>query len=282
MKFQLDLNVFLQWLLEANSLLKVSIFLIVWALAWLLIAIPLAWQLNWHPSKPIETREKLPLLASLYAIAPLIIGVAAKFEGASFALYGLNWQPQFFLSTLAGLSLGVGGLIAIFSVERSLGWLQWQPENLHRLRSIALPLLVLGLWVGITEELIFRGFILNQLRQNYTIAIAAILSSAIFALLHLVWERKQTIPQLPGLCLMGIVLVGARLVDKGSLGLACGLHAGWIWGLATIDTAQLLSYTGKGSSWMTGIGGQPLAGAAGILCLFGTGAILSLGMLKFY
>jgi uncharacterized protein len=274
LNFQINLNLFLEWLLAANSLLKIGIFSIVWAIAWLPIAILIAWQLKWNPTRPLTTREKLPLLASLYAIVPFIIWGSAKIDRASFADYGLVWQWRFGLSILAGLSLGIGGLIVVFSIERSLGWMQWQSENLAVARANLLPLLALGLWIGTTEELVFRGYFLELLQKNYSITIAAILSSTIFALLHLVWEREQTIPQLPGLWLMGMLLVGARLFDNGSLGLACGLHAGWIWGLSTIDSAQLLVYTGKGSAWITGIGGQPLAGIAGIVCLVGTGAIL--------
>ncbi len=261
-------------LASAGSLVKAIAFLITWAVVWLPIAIPLARRLKWHPVKPLTGEQKLPMLASLYLIAPLIIWIAAGIEGASFADYGLDWQPAIFVSLVLGLGLGMGGLIFVFGAQSLLGWIKWHPENWQRLRSILLPLLGLGLWVGITEELVFRGFLINELEQDYFIWIAAGISSFIFALLHLVWEQKKTIPQLPGLWLMGMVLVGARLADGGSLGLAWGLHAGWVWGLSSLDSAELMSYTGKGSAWMTGLGEQPLAGVAGIFCLLGTGTLL--------
>lgn len=282
MNFQSYLSFWQSILVNANSLLKVIVFFIIWAIAWLPIAILLAERLKWHPSKPLTGELKLPLLASLYAIAPFLVWGAVQVEGVTFLDYGLTWQPHFFLSTLAGLGLGIGGLIIVFATEAKLGWLQWKTENLPHLRLTCLPLLGLGLWVGITEESIFRGFLLEELQQDYPIAIAAIISSFIFALLHLVWERQQTLPQLPGLWLMGMVLVGARLVDDGSLGLACGLHAGWIWGLSAIDSAGLIAYTDKGKPWLTGIGGQPLAGIAGLLCLLGTGTVLGISWLQNY
>jgi uncharacterized protein len=282
LNFQFHLSFWQEFSINANSLLKVSLFFIIWAIFWLPIAIPLAWRLKWHPSKPLTGELKLPLLGTLYAIAPFLVWGTAKVENTTFFDYGLAWQGNFFLSTLVGLGLGISGLIAVFGIEAKLGWLQWQTENLLQLRSILLPLLALGLWIGITEELIFRGFLLEELQQDYSIAIAAIVSSLIFALLHLVWERQQTLPQLPGLWLMGMVLVGARLVDNGSLGLACGLHAGWIWGLTAIDSSQLIAYTGKGRPWITGIGGQPLAGLAGLLCLIGTGIVLGTSWLHNY
>ena len=101
---------------------------------------------------------------------------------------------------------------------------------------------MLGLWISTTEELIFRGFLQNELNQDYPVWVAGAIASLIFAVTHLLWERQETLPQLPGLWLMGMVLTLARWADGGSLWLACGLHAGWIWGLlgiavvADIDT----------------------------------------------
>jgi uncharacterized protein len=267
---------FFEWLLLANSSIKILVFFMVWTIAWLPLAIPLAWRLHWNPKKTITTREKLPLVASLYAIAPLILWGAIAVEGVSLSNWGLTWGAHFFLSAIAGIGLALFGLATIFTIESCLGWLEWQRENYPQLRSLLIPLLALGLWISLTEEIIFRGFLLNELQQDHSFIVAAILSSTIFSLLHLLWDREQTIAQLPGLWLMGILLVVARISDRGSLGLACGLHAGWIWGLSSIDSARLLIYTGKGAPWLTGIRGQPLAGAAGILCLCGTGVVLIL------
>jgi membrane protease YdiL (CAAX protease family) len=267
-------NFWLRSLVIENAWLKILGFLMVWLMVWLPLAIPLTKRLKWNPLKPLSEEQKLPLLASLYLIAPLVVWGVAKVERASFSDYGLNWQPPLFISLLVGLGLGIGGLAIVFTVQWLLGWIQWYPENHQKLILTALPLFGLGLWIGFTEELIFRGFFINALRQDYLLWVAAVISSVIFALLHLVWEQSKTIPQLPGLWLMGMILVGARFVDGGSLGLAWGLHAGWIFGLSFLDSARLISYTGKGSPWLTGWGGQPLGGIAGIACLLGTGAVL--------
>jgi hypothetical protein len=73
---------------------------------------------------------------------------------------------------------------------------------------------------------------------------------------------------------MGMVLVLARWVDGGDLGLAWGLHAGWVWAIATLDTTLLLPYTERGATWLRGIDNKPLAGLMGILFLLGTAAML--------
>ena len=262
----------LEFLLATNSLLKIIVFFILWTLIWLALAVPLAKITKWHPVKPTTKAQKLPILLTLYGVAPFVVWVAASAEGATFADYGLNWQPAFWLSLAWGLSLGVGGVVLVFVLQGWLGWVQWHPQR-QRLWEIA-PLLGLGIGVGAIEELVFRGFLINELLQNYPLGVAAAIASLIFALSHLVWEQQQTKPQLPGLWLMGMVLVGARWADGGSLALAWGLHAGWVWGLSALDSAELFSYTGKASEWITGLGKQPLAGTAGILCLAGTGVLL--------
>jgi len=258
----------------STALVKVATFFISWAVLWLPLAIPIATLLKWRPPKPLAAEQKLPLLAALYLIAPPILWGASWVDGASFSDYGLDWKLKVLVSLGLGLGLGILSLIIVFGGQWLLGWIEWRLENLQRLGQLLLPILFLGLWIGVTEELIFRGFLLNTLRQDYSVWVAAAISSVIFALLHLIWERQNTLPQLPGLWLMGMVLVLARWADGGSLGLAWGLHAGWIWGLTCLDSAELISYTGKGSIWMTGFGKKPLAGIAGIICLLITGILL--------
>ncbi|MGC1394217.1 MAG: type II CAAX endopeptidase family protein [Coleofasciculaceae cyanobacterium] len=267
-------NLWLVSLMTSTALIKVAFFFVAWVALWLPLAIPIAIFLKWHPPKPIATEQKLPLLAPLYLIAPLILWGASWLEGDHFSDYGLSWKFSVLKSLVIGLGLGVLSLVLIFISQWRLGWIEWHLENRQRLAQICLPILLLGLWIGITEELIFRGFLLNTLGKDYSVWLAAAISSIIFALLHLVWEQQETIPQLPGLWLMGMVLVLARIADNGSLGIAWGLHAGWIWGLTCLDSAALLSYTGKAPSWITGLGQKPLAGVAGIVCLLITGLLL--------
>jgi hypothetical protein len=267
-------NWWLVSLMTSTALLKVAAFFITWAALWLPLAIPIATLLKWRPFNPLAANQKLPLLAALYLIAPLILWGASWVDGGSFSDYGLDWKLSIFVSLGLGLSWGVLSLMIVFIGQWALGWVEWHSENWQHLGQVFIPVLLLGLWIGVTEELVFRGFLFNQLQQDYSSWMAAAIASVIFALLHLIWEQQDTLPQLPGLWLMGMVLVLARWVDAGSLGLAWGLHAGWIWGLTCLDSAKLISYTGKGPIWMTGFRGNPLAGGAGIFCLLATGLLL--------
>lgn len=274
--FNLEVRTLVRSGVMAAASVKVIAFFATWLMLWLPIALPVAQKLKWNPIQPLTGKQKLPILASLYLLAPAIVWAATRVEGTSFSDYGLNLQPKILISLSLGLALSLLGLSVVFGMESLARWVRWHRENFQRLGSLWLPILGLGLWIGLTEELIFRGFVLTEFLQDYSPGIAAIASSLIFALSHLLWERKQTIPQLPGLLLMGVVLVWARWIDDGSLGLAWGLHAGWIWGLTCLDAAELISYPDESPAWIVGLGGQPLAGVAGILCLLVTGASLFL------
>jgi len=264
----------LEMLGNSPSLVKLLAFFFVWTVVWFPILIPLARLINWHPVKPLTGNQKLPLLASLYLIAPLIVWGATRVERCSLADYGLFLNWKIFLSLFLGLTLSVGGIILLFTAQYLLGWVQWQGVNMHRLWLNFIPLFAVGIGVGFTEELVFRGFLLSELTQDYTFWISATISSIIFAVLHLIWEQKETIPQLPGLWLMGMVLSAAKLIDGGGLGLAIGLHSGWIFALSSLMTAELIVFSDNISPWITGFNQQPLAGIAGVLFLLFTAAVL--------
>jgi membrane protease YdiL (CAAX protease family) len=272
--FSTDLTPLLTSLKFYPAVIKIGLFLLAWVLLWLPIAVPLGKFLQWNPLNSPTPQQKLPLLASLYLLVPLMIWLTLPIENLSLADYGLSWNGEMLRSLLVGLILGLGGLGLIFGMESLFGWVKWQNQHFTRLISLSIPLLLLGLWVGLTEEALFRGVFFTQLQQDYSFWGAAIISSIVFALLHLLWERSATIPQLPGLFLMGLILVIARWADSGNLGLAWGLHAAWVWGLASLDGAELLTYPESSPDWGVGIDKQPLAGMAGIGCLLVTGLVL--------
>ncbi|MBD2567194.1 CPBP family intramembrane glutamic endopeptidase [Anabaena lutea] len=267
-------NTLLTFLKDSSVLYIVMAFLITWVGCWLPIAAIIGMVINWQLNKPLQPDQKIPLLVSLYLLAPLILWGINGLGLGSFADYGLVVNRSIFGSLLLGFGLGVLGLVVVFTCQFWLGWCYLEKSNIKLIPTILLPISLVALFVGGIEELVFRGFLLTQLEKDYAIWVAAIISSLIFALLHLVWEQRETVPQIPGLWLMGMVLVVARFADSNNLGIAWGLHAGWVWAIATIDTAELITYTGKVSEWLTGKNKKPLAGLAGVLCVLLTGAIL--------
>ena len=255
---------------------------------WLPAAIVLAIALKWHPPQPLENK-KLPLLASLYVIVPLILWATSWIENTSFANWGWDWKPAVFMSLMRGLGLGIISLVILFGLQLTAGWLELKKSETSTetgeikikfwtliVNPASLLTLLLALWISATEELIFRGCLQTILQQDYSVLIAAAIASFIFAIAHLIWAAKETLPQLPGLWLMGMVLTLARIADNGSLGLAIGIHAAWIWGITTVDTEGAINPTGRAPEWITGIAAKPLAGAAGILLLLATATLLFL------
>jgi membrane protease YdiL (CAAX protease family) len=134
---------------------------------------------------------------------------------------------------------------------------------------------LLGLAVGLVEELVFRGFLPLVLGFDLEPLAAVAIANLLFALLHLVWDGRATVPQLPGLLVMGLVLSGACWVAGGNLGLAWGLHAGWIMAIASLEILGALEPTGRVPAWITGLDGKPLAGALGLLLMLGTAIALA-------
>ena len=256
------------------SEIKIGLFLLIWLVLWLPISLQLGKKLDWKPFQPLQPEQKIPLLIPLYLLVPWLGGLTLLVEGTSLSSYGLSWEWDLLISLCIGLLLGLGGLGFVFVLEGRLGWLEWHSENLRQLGKVALPIFGLAIAIALTEEFVFRGMFQTLLEEDYNQWVSAIVVSSIFALVHLLWERQTTVPQLPGLWLMGMVLVLATWVDGGSLGLAWGLHAGWVWGLTGLDTAKMIAYTEQGKDWMIGLYQQPLAGIMGIFCLLGTGCLL--------
>lgn len=270
------------------AIVKIILFFSTWVCLWLPIAIVLAIALKWHPPQPLRNK-KLPLLASLYLIVPFILWATSWIENTSFYNWGWYWQPAVLMSLLRGLGIGTISLVILFGLQLTAGWVELQiggnstetgEKQINFLILIFNPAslltLLLAMWISATEELIFRGCLQTILQQDYSVLTTATITSLIFAIAHLIWAAKETLPQLPGLWLMGIVLTLARIADNGSLGLAIGIHAAWIWGITSLDTAQAIKPTYSVPEWITGIAAKPLAGAAGILLLLATAAVLFL------
>jgi membrane protease YdiL (CAAX protease family) len=270
------------------AIVKIILFFSTWIVVWLPAAIVLAIALKWHPPQPLGNK-KLPLLASLYVIVPFILWATSWIENTSFVNWGWDWQPAVFMSLMRGLGLGIISLVILFGLQLTAGWLDLKKSDTSTetgekkinfwtliLNPASLLTLLLALWISATEELIFRGCLQTILQQDYSVLIAAAIASFIFAIAHLIWAAKETLPQLPGLWLMGMVLTLARIADNGSLGLAIGIHAAWIWGITTVDTEGAINPTGRAPEWITGIAAKPLAGAAGILLLLATATLLGL------
>ena len=261
---------------EWPALLQIGIYFLIWGLLWLPIAVGLVWFRGWQLRLPLPPEQKIPLVLSLYGFFPLLLWAYIHAANGSWSDYGLSKDSGFWQSSGLGFGAGALGVTLLVGLQQCLkgGWLQSPKAGWRSTLPLASALLGLTLVIGFIEELVFRGFVVNQLQLAYAPWATAILSSLIFALLHLVWDGPAGLVQLPGLGLMGGVLWVARWTDGGQLGLAWGLHAGWIWSFALLDAAQLWRWADEPQRWLMGRPGEPLTGALSLGLLLATGILL--------
>jgi uncharacterized protein len=181
--------------------------------------------------------------------------------------YGWSFRGKGWRELLLGLGLGGTTLMLLFAFQSLLGWARWQPVTAAIVPTIWQGLL-LGVAVGCAEELLFRGWLLQELHQDYSARVALSANSFIFALLHFLRPLEailQTWTQGLGLVILGMLLVWARRLCRGRLGLAIGLHGGLVWGYYVVDQGDLIHYSRQVPAWVTGINDNPLAGVVGLV-----------------
>lgn len=264
---------------------EAALFFLVWIALSFPVLLPLAIALRWRPGKSISPSQKIPLLLGLYVLAPLALWLVRRWSakiptGVGFGIYGLTWDAPLGRGLGLGLLLAIAGVGLWLGVQVWLGWSRWQRKPLSRSGGLSLIAVgLLGLAVGLVEELVFRGFLPLALSVDLSLDgrmwLAVAIANCLFALLHLFWEGQENVPQLPGLLVMGLVLSGACWATGGNLGLAWGLHAGWIVAIASLETLGTLEPTGRVPAWVTGLEGKPLAGLLGLMLMLGTAIALA-------
>ncbi|NRA61256.1 MAG: CPBP family intramembrane metalloprotease [Psychrobium sp.] len=163
----------------------------------------------------------LSLLSVVASIAVVAIFVKSSDNITSNDI-GLAFKGRLkdlFIGTAVGggiITVGFGILILLneISIER----VKVEPTELF---------LSLGLFIAVafSEELIFRGYILSKLLANFGVKSSLIISSVIFAILHL-GNDNITILGFFDLILAGILL-GAFYLYTRNLWMVIGLHFGW-------------------------------------------------------
>ncbi|BBA79924.1 abortive infection protein [cyanobacterium endosymbiont of Rhopalodia gibberula] len=183
--------------------------------------------------------------------------------------YGLVLSRKNGFEFFQGLSLGLGFTFGLFIVESILGWVSFSTPSLKIVKVIFEGLLS-ALGIAFAEELLFRGWLLEELNRNYTSLTVLWIDSLLFAGLHFVkplTEVVRTFPQFPALLLLGLILVWSKRSNGNRLGICIGLHGGLVWGYYILNVGQLLEYTEKVSPWITGIDNNPIAGVMGLFFL---------------
>ena len=137
--------------------------------------------------------------------------------------------------------------------------------------EIILNAILLTLGVGFAEELIFRGWLLEDLKLQFGIKVALISQSIVFSLVHIGFKIPlwNTLSTLIGLFTLGILCSIIRFKDEGSLWGAIGLHGGLV-GIWFVLNNGLINISKEAPEWLVGYGTSntnPLGGLYGISIL---------------
>ena len=143
--------------------------------------------------------------------------------------------------------------------------------------GITINAIFLIIGIGFTEELIFRGWLLEEFKNQFGLKKAIVSQALIFSLVHIGLDLPllEMLSILTGLFFLGILLSLIRLKDNNSLWGCIGLHGGLV-GLWFISNNGLLSISQDSPIWLVGpgtINTNPLGGLFGIFsmiifCLF--------------
>lgn len=183
--------------------------------------------------------------------------------------YGLEFTRINGVDLLRGLAMGLINILILFGIQGFLGWLVWQQPKVFLLKVI-LEGLIVGLGIGFAEELLFRGWLLNELEQDYSPRVTLWTDALAFAALHFIKPLEaiiNTLPQFPALVVLGLTQVWGKRWRRGRLGLPIGLHGGFVWGYYIINVGELTKYSGKVPDWVTGVNNNPLQGLMGVLLM---------------
>lgn len=211
--------------------------------------------------------------------------------------FGLRINRSWWLDFGFGLTLGGLLMAFIFVVEWLAGWVAVTGVLRVTLPGLSFGTAILGalllfVVVGITEELLARGYHLRNLAEGLNgdrlgprtaLVLAWLFSSSLFGLLH-IFNPNATWYSTVALMIIGLFF-GLGYVLTGSLAIPIALHITWnffqgnVFGYPvsgnTFDSATLLATRQQGPLLWTGGAFGPEAGLLGMIAI-GLGSALTL------
>ena len=226
----------------------------------------------------IQTEEvfdlESPVLNVLVSISTITLAtyvVRRVIDRRSFLSLGFEFDSRTMPDLLVGFAIPALMMGIIFVFEWSVGWLRvidfaWQVEPIGTWMPELLVWLVVYIAVGYQEELLSRGYHLQNIAEGLNLPLGILISSLIFAFLHL-GNPFFSLTSFLGLIAAGYFLAFAWLRTR-QLWLPIGLHIGWnffegnIFGFAVsgTDTFKLIRHEVTGPSLVTGGEFGPEAG----------------------
>jgi membrane protease YdiL (CAAX protease family) len=250
---------------------RILCFILLLLLVWVPLALPISLVVNDPNTSSILT---LPILYVEFVLLVRFWGRRVYHQPNLLWSYGLEFTRRMGGEWLTGLAIGLVSVLALFGTQILFGWLVWKGLPSPR---IVLEGLLIASGIGFAEELLFRGWLLDELERDYTPNRAMWIDATIFALIHFIKpldQLRRIFVAFPALLLLGLTLVWAKRarpdpedgVRKG-LGLPMGLHGGLVWGYYIVNVGQVVSFPNRVPEWLTGIDRNPLASVTGLVFL---------------
>ena len=243
----------------------------------LIVFIPFLYLCGWLLATPILLfgvhKETVSLIGTIFTFLIFVFSLPKWFEirwglKNTWILLGIkkidrNIDLIFYFLRGFLLSLILISLIVIPLIRTEWGY--WIGEISPDIFANAI-ILIIG--VGFAEELIFRGWLLEELKKQFGLKKAIVTQSLIFSIVHIGFDLPfwEMLSILTGLFLLGILLSLIRLKNKNSLWGCIGLHGGLV-GLWFITNNGLLDISKDSPKWLVGpgtINTNPLGGIVGI------------------
>lgn len=222
----------------------------------------------------IEGAELFYLQIAMFFGVTLSIILTRRFiDKRTFVSLGIKTDKWTLLDLLVGVGITFLMMGLIFAIEWAAGWVTfdafaWQSDSFSTVFVETIMVIINFLFVGWNEELLSRGYHLQTLRSGLNKFWGVVLSSIIFAVMHLSnpnSESKWFV--FSGLLLAGVFLAFGYL-RTSQLWLPIGLHIGWnffegaIFGfpVSGVESYQLMRVTVDGPELWTGGAFGPEAG----------------------
>lgn len=278
------------WIRGQGAWVRIFAFLLLLAIAVAPFSLPLYWLSAATDPSTFSDITEIVALALIYVgflIGLPIWGKRVHGWHQTFNRCGWSWRLQTARDLLLAMMIGMFGVFALFGLQTLLGWAAPSTPS-PRFSYFVVEGLIMAIAVAFAEEMLFRGWLLSELEENYGSKVSLWMCAVFFAVMHFIkpWsEIVRTFPQFLGLVVLGLALVWARRSPTGRpvasvthstelsnrvrsrLGYPIGLHAGLIYGYYLINVGGLSEYTGMVPEWLTGIDANPLAGLLGLALL---------------
>ena len=242
-----------------------------------LVFIPILYIIGWLLSLPLLLlnfeKENLSLIGTIFTLILFIFSMPSWFNirweiRNTWKVLGLNKKNllENILHFSQGIFLSLILIILILIPILNENYIIW----LGGLSSkIIINGILLTFGVGFAEELIFRAWLLEELKLQFGIKIALISQAIVFSIAHIRSGISfgDVSGTLIGLFLLAILCSIIRFKDAGSLWGAIGLHGGLV-GIWFILNNGLIEISNEAPIWLVGNDSKnPLGSLYGISLL---------------